>query len=201
MDISEFDDRDHHAQLKVIIRRTVGGFIMLFLVYGLLFLFMRESLLQAGSWLGEYLGLPGIGIYCFLVDMFIVPATIDVVFPFTLSWPAVPLLAVMGIASMLGGFCGYLLARTFNRLEVVHALTRAYQENGRELIRKYGGWAVVIAGLTPVPFSTVCWIAGLLELPPHTVLLATASRIPRIIIYYLLIQAGVSLFGLIPVPV
>ncbi len=84
---------------------------------------------------------------------------------------------------------------------MVHALTRAYQENGRELIRKYGGWAVVIAGLTPVPFSTVCWIAGLLELPPHTVLLATASRIPRIIIYYLLIQAGVSLFGLIPVPV
>jgi membrane protein YqaA with SNARE-associated domain len=57
---------------------------------------------------------------------------------------------------------------------------------------------VALAGFTPLPFSTICWIAGLLEVRSKVVLLAVLSRIPRIILYYYMIQGGIEILQLIP---
>ncbi len=187
-----------HTEVSHILLRTVLFALVIVVFYGALTLFLRDNLHQMGGWLGEHLGLWGVGIYCFIVDMLIVPTTVDIVFPLTMDWHPVPLLITMSLTSMIGGFCGYLIARNLNRLRFVHQLTWSYHERGKALINRYGGWAVAIAGFTPVPFSTICWIAGLLEVPWPEVLIACTSRIPRMIIYYLLIRGGEGIVGLIP---
>ena len=184
--------------MKQIIKKTLVIALIVFLCYGGVSYFFHSDLNQFGEWLGGHLGFWGIGLYCFFVDMLIIPTTIDVIFPFTMDWPAIPLLATMSLASLFGGFCGYLIARILNRFKIIHRMTATYHKKGKDLIERYGGWAVVIAGITPIPYSTVCWIAGLLGVPWYKVLSACSSRIPRIIIYYLLIRSGISLFDLVP---
>lgn len=184
--------------LGPIAARTAVFSLVILVIYGVISYFFRDHLLSTGTWLGENFGLYGAALYCFLIDMLIVPATVDVLFVFTTNWDPVSLLAVMSIASMVGGFCGYLIARTLNHLRIIHQLTESYHERGKAMIDRYGGWAVAIAGLTPIPFSTICWIAGLLQVPWYEVLAGTLARIPRMVVYYLLIRGGFSLFGMIP---
>ena len=190
--------RSERHSWKELLIRTLLFALGALIVYGILNLFLSGPLQYAGHWLKETLGLVGVGLYCFFVDMLIVPTTVDVLFPLTMDWDPVPLLAVMSLSSMVGGFCGYLLARSLNKVPVVHRLTSSYHERGKALLERYGWFAVAIAGFTPVPFSTVCWIAGLLEAPWYEVLIGCIARIPRMIVYYLLIEGGVRIFGLIP---
>jgi len=187
-----------HNPMKTIIRKTVIVALIAFIIYGLAAYFLRTHLMAVGIWMKEDFGLLGVGIYSLLVDMLIVPVTIDVIFPLTTDWDPVGLLTVMSIASMTGGFLGYLIARELDHLAVVHRLTRSYQQRGQALIDRFGGWAVAIAGFTPLPFSTICWIAGLLKVRWQAVLIAVLSRIPRIILYYYMIRGGVEVLKLIP---
>ncbi len=196
--LNEKTEKNTSSQLRIIIRKTLIVALLAFVVYGLTAFFLRSHLHQLGILLKEHFGLVGVGLYCFFVDMLIVPTTIDIIFPLTTDWSSVSLLAVMSIGSMAGGFCGYLFAKKLDHLRVVHQLTSSYQERGKELIDRYGGWAVAIAGFTPLPFSPICWIAGLLEVPWKVVGLAVISRIPRIIIYYLMIKGGVEILQLFP---
>ncbi|TVR00377.1 MAG: hypothetical protein EA403_11615 [Spirochaetaceae bacterium] len=140
-------------------------------------------------------GLAGVFAFVFLVDTFVVPASLDLLFPVTIDWPPVPLLLVMSVASILGGFAGYWIARGFSRWRYVARTVAAYRARGEHIIERYGIWAVVLAGLTPIPFSTVSWIAGMVRMPPGLYALGALSRAPRIVIYYLLIRAGLTLIG------
>ncbi len=57
-------------------------------------------------------------------------------------------------------------------------------------IRKLGVVAVVVAALTPVPFSLVCYLAGSLRMPLGIFFLAILARIPRMAIFYYIIAAA-----------
>ena len=140
-------------------------------------------------------GLLGVFAFVLIVDTFIVPASLDLVFPVTMTWNPVPLLVVMCSASVLGGILGYWIGRTLYRVPFVRATVSGYYDRGAAMLKRYGIWSVVIAGLFPIPFSTVSWIAGMLRLPFHTYVLAALSRIPRIVGYWALLRAGVEILA------
>jgi membrane protein YqaA with SNARE-associated domain len=138
-------------------------------------------------------GLIGIFVFVFVVDTFIVPASLDILLPITMTWSPLPLLTVMSAASVLGGICGYWIGRTLYRVRFVRRTVAGYYARGARIIERYGVWGVVLAGFTPLPFSTVSWIAGMLRLPFGLFALAALSRVPRITAYWFLLRAGVRL--------
>jgi len=184
---------DQPLQWKSLIIKTLLLAAVILVVYGILGLLFRDQLAKAGVWLGRELGYGGVAIYTFVVDAIIIPTIADVVFPFAMEWDPYILLSVMSAASILGGYLGYWIARSFNHFRYVQKVTSSYRNRGESLINRYGAWAVVIAGFTPIPFSTICWIAGLLKVPAGKVFLACLSRIPRMVVYYLLIISRFSL--------
>jgi len=190
---SKQDIIDQPLQWKSLIIKTFLLAAAILVIYGILGLLFREQLAKIGIWLGRELGYSGVAIYIFVVDAIIIPTTADVVFPFAMEWDPYLLLSVMSAASILGGYLGYWIARSFNHFRYVQRVTSSYRKRGESLINRYGAWAVVIAGFTPIPFSTICWIAGLLEVPSKKVFIAYFSRIPRMIVYYLLIKSGFSI--------
>lgn len=183
-----------HLEVKQLLTHTLIFLGIALVFFVLLFFFVKDYLLIAGEWFGKHLGLWGVFTYVYLVDTFIVPTTSDVIFTITQNWEPVSLLAVMSIASILGGFTGFLIGRNLNKVKFVLDITASYRDRGERIIKKYGVWAIVLAGLTPLPFSTISWIAGMLKLKPSHYILGALSRIPRIIMYYLLIKAGIVLF-------
>ncbi len=161
----------------------------------MLFLFFRSELESLGQWTVENLGLAGVFAFVLLIDCFIIPATADLVFPLTIGWEPILLLSVVSAASIIGGFCGFLIARRLAHIKAVQDAVAYYRHRGEELIRRFGVWAVVIAGLTPVPYSTVSWIAAMAGMGSREYLMASLSRIPRFILYYAAIRAGLIAIG------
>ncbi len=139
-------------------------------------------------------GLLGVFIFVWFVDTFTVPATLDLVFPFTVHWSPVPLLIVMSGASVLGGTCGYWIGRGLGRLRFVRRTIAGYYARNVKLITRYGAWAVALAAVTPLPFSTVSWIAGMVRLPYDRYLRAASLRIPRVVAYWAIVHLGLELF-------
>lgn len=175
--------------------RTVIAALIAAVLFSGIYLLAYEWFNSWSLFLSEEFGYLGVGIFVFLVDLFIVPTSPDVMFPLVMTWNPVVLLLVMSAASSAGGFCGYLLARRLGSLNSLDHLLLHVRRRGEPFVRHYGAWAVVLAAVTPIPFSTVCWAAGLLKVPVMQVAPAVLARLPRMVIYYLLIRIGVLLLS------
>ncbi|NLK06514.1 MAG: hypothetical protein GX315_09115 [Spirochaetales bacterium] len=140
-------------------------------------------------------GVLGVALYVFIVDLFVLPLSVDLMWPFVLEWHPLMIIAVMGTASVAGAFCAYLFGRLVGLIPVFRKWVLKQSGTHTEtLITKYGIWAIVISGLTPLPFSTICTVAGIVELKVHHVLLSSLIRYVRMGIYYL-IFAGLIVIG------
>lgn len=159
---------------------------------GLLYILFGRQFDIAGKWLSRHLGYAGVFVFVLFVDTFIVPATADIVFLFTENWNPFLLIGVISAASILGGFCGFLISRSLNHLDWVRSSTAYYRERGQRLIQRYGAWAVGLSAFTPLPYSTISWIAGILGIPSRTYLLVSLLRLPRFALYYLAFQGGIE---------
>lgn len=186
---------DTHEVLWDAVKKGLLLTAVLIFVYIIVYVLAFEQLNHWGLLLSRRFGLAGIAVFSFFVDTIILPTSVDVLFPFVMSWAPIPLLAVMGSCSAAGGFFGYWIARSFNRWGYIQRSVDSYRERGEKLVDRYGPLAVAFAGLTPIPFSTVCWIAGLLKVHAGWTLLACTSRLPRMVLYYLLFRGGIRLFS------
>ena len=87
------------------------------------------------------------------------------------------------------------LGRWLGRIEAIRELYGPRGVEQRDFIDKYGFWAVVLGAITPLPYSFTCWSAGALGVHWAKVLAASLLfRIPRLILYYLLIASAERLF-------
>ncbi len=175
-----------------LIGKTIGFMGFFLLIYVIALYFVKDQYQAIGLWVVEHLGLMGVAIFTLLTDMFIVPMSVDILFPFVMEWQATPLLLTMSAASAIGGIGGYWIGRLLGHLEIIKLFTSRFSNDGERLVNRYGIWAVVLAGLTPIPFSTVCWIAGMVKVNPYLVAIASLSRLPRMVIYYAVIRGGLS---------
>ncbi len=184
-----------HEVLRDAVRKSLMLTAVLACINIAVYLLAVERFNQWGVWLSTSLGYYGVAVFVFFLDMLIMPTSVDVLFPFVMKWHPVPLILVMSCFSSLGGYAGYWIARSFNRWDYIQKSVDSYREMGEDLVNRYGAWAVAVAGFTPIPFSTVCWIAGLLRVHAGWTALACASRFPRMILYYLLFRGGIFLLG------
>ena len=96
---------------------------------------------------------------------------------------------IAALGSVLGGIVGYFLGKILGEPVAQKLLGEKYYNKGEILFRKYGIWAVIIAGITPIPFKVVCWLSGIFEMPlGGFVLAAIVGRFPRFLIMALLGQ-------------
>ncbi len=184
-----------HLDWKVVVRKALIFLIFFALIIYIMLTFLKPQTDTIAHYVSEYTGPVGLFLFAFLTDMLIVPLTVDVIFPFERNLSPVIFLALISAGSMLGGIGGYWIGRLLGHLKIVQQVTEGFSREGRHLINRYGEWGIVLAALTPIPFSTVCWISGMVKVRFLYVVFATFARIPRMIIYYYAVVAGFSLFS------
>jgi membrane protein YqaA with SNARE-associated domain len=154
----------------------VGVFFLFYFYRTPIKLFARESV--------ENYGYPALFIFCWFADALIQPVPPDVVvfgtaFGGANIWKTA---FVAGAASAVGGTTGYLLGKIFGPWRFRRFFGSRLLRVGRDLFRDHGSLAIFVAGVSPVPYSAVCWIGGIYKMPLAKVILTSlVSRIPRFV--------------------
>jgi len=134
-------------------------------------------------------GLIAIFLVVVMLDMIVQPISPDVVvFGATLGGgDLLAVVLVCGLGSCVGGLFGYHLGKMLGSDRFAKSFGRRHLIKGQQLFKKYGILAVAVGGLSPVPYSAVCWIAGIygMNLKPF-VITCLLTRIPRFLVMGLL---------------
>jgi membrane protein YqaA with SNARE-associated domain len=99
---------------------------------------------------------------------------------------------ILGLVSIVAGHFGYWIGAFLGYSRLGRVLFGKPREKNREFVRKHGHWAVALGALTPVPYSITCWTSGVLGVPYRKFTLACFLRLPRFLIYFLIIDAAVQ---------
>ncbi|MGA1793635.1 MAG: YqaA family protein [Thermoplasmatota archaeon] len=174
-----------------LIRLGIAFVIVLLLVVILRYIFGSyiESFAQV---MVDSFGLPGIFVGTLVLDTLVLGISPDFILFVAIAGEMHPLgvLLTISIASILGGNAGYFIGRFLGNRKFVQKRIASYERKGHYLMEKYGLWAVIVAAMTPIPFSTVCWIAGMLEMKYTHFMAGAVWRIPRYLLWYIVFRAG-----------
>lgn len=107
--------------------------------------------------------------------------------PIFVAFPAIAL------GSLLSGCVGYWLARRASHVEWLATKTERYRQLLSHAFERRGYRAALLASLLPIPYSVLCYLAGLSRLPAGFLALLGAYRIPKLLGFYALVYVGWSL--------
>jgi len=159
----------------------------------------EQELLALTHGLYNAVGLPGLLAIVFFNDIILTPlppeAMLVVVAKTGLreSWPLIIL--VMGLLSAAAGNTAWWLGRSVGDRFFPILIEGVRLRHGK-LIHRYGGWAVGLSALTPLPFSLTCLAAGALRMQYQRFWGLTLLRVPRFFLFYLMIAYSDRLFAL-----
>ena len=191
---TDTDDRttDDGPSIRRLVVETIAFTVAVVLSVALLGYYFRRPLEAIARWMIQHLGYAGLFGGVFAADAFTVPIPPDFYLFISIaggSNVALTLIACSA-ASVVGGNLAYLLGPYIERLPLLRTRLDEFRPRGEYLFDHWGGWAVGIAAMTPVPFSIVSWLAGIYRMRYPAYFAASLFRIPRIVGYYALYAYG-----------
>ncbi len=93
------------------------------------------------------------------------------------------MILILAAASYLGGLISYSYGRLLYRVPKIHFLVVEKFKDQFALIKKYGGLLIVISTLTPLPYSPLSVVAGIIKFPFKWFVALTLMRFARFFIY------------------
>jgi len=104
----------------------------------------------------------------------------------TFSYPWLWALLI-AIISYLGGWLAYYIGTRLHQLPLIHRWVDVKFAEQFTQIRKFGGILIILGTLTPLPYSPICIVSGVVGYPLPRFLLLTLTRFIRVLIYAILI--------------
>ncbi|HRZ77861.1 MAG TPA: hypothetical protein P5248_10875 [Bacteroidales bacterium] len=93
------------------------------------------------------------------------------------------LITLLATLSYIGGIIAYFMGRGLSFHPAISRFIASKYKKNFQLVRKWGGVFVVLAALTPLPFSIVCLLSGLLRYPKVLFIAFSATRFIRFYAY------------------
>lgn len=174
--------------------KTLAGLAILFLALAVLGYWFEEDMRIATNWVVDRIGFAGLCLILLVTDTLVTPFSPDilliVIAKSDLADNWFPYVLILSLISVIAGMLGWCIGRRLAHLKLVQKLYGQFNEGQRNFIQQYGFWAIVLGAATPLPYSATCWAAGIMRIEWTTVLAASLFfRIPRVIVYYLVIAS------------
>lgn len=167
----------------------VGALVVLALLLATHF---REPLSAVGAGFVSRFGFVGMAAGAFLADavQFPIPPQFYMFVSVAAHTPAVPTLLAIGAGSLAGGAVAFSTAEHVGRIRFVAEKLARSRASVEHALTRFGYWAPVLASLLPIAYSVLCSIAGANRLPWRVYFVLSACRIPRLVLFYVLIRLG-----------
>jgi membrane protein YqaA with SNARE-associated domain len=186
------------AETRAFVRREIVLAVLLllalFAAVGLAGILFRAEVNAFAAWVYQRLGFAGLATLFLVSETVVSPLPPDaVVFVVAASEHAAnwmrPVLT-LALLSLLGGHLAWLLGSWFAGTGSVRLVLGRHHVRIAEVTRRYGAWAIVLAALTPLPWSVTSTVAGALHLPWRRYVAGSLVRVPRIVLAYVLIHTA-----------
>lgn len=89
----------------------------------------------------------------------------------------------LSISSYLGGMVSYWIGTKLYRLKLIQTWVEVRFVEQFKVLKRYGGLLIFLAAMTPLPYSPVSVVAGIVKFPFRTYLVVGLSRILRFFLY------------------
>lgn len=101
-------------------------------------------------------------------------------------------MAAIVSASVLAGVVGYHTARFVSKSQWITSKTAGSRQLLERAVARFGARAAIVASVLPIPYSVLCYLAGLNRMPQRFLLLLCLCRIPKLFVFYWLVHWGWS---------
>ena len=152
----------------------------------------RPEIEGLSRFLLEKLGLPGLFFGPFVADAFSVPAPpqLYLLAAITAHKPAALTIGLVAAGSVLGGNVGRWLGCRLGDRPLFRRLLGRTRGKVDAVFARYGYWAVAVGSLMPLPYSIICYLAGVYRMPTGLFAVMSLLRVPRLIFFYYVLRAG-----------
>jgi len=89
----------------------------------------------------------------------------------------------LAVLSYIAGMIGYYVGSHFSTTQLYRTLQKNYLAKFEKHLNKFGGFLVVVAALTPLPFSGICMLMGTIKYNYRSFLIMATTRILRFVVY------------------
>lgn len=122
----------------------------------------------------------------------LLPPDMFIVWTEELPYPWVSV-SILGVLSYLAGIVSFSIGSFLRKIKKINDWYSGRYEKHIRNVNKWGGWLILAAALTPLPFSLTVMTTGLMKYPRQRFLLWSLSRIPRFHIYALVLYKAINL--------
>jgi len=191
----EDENTPKDVSLLPLVIRGIVVTVLIFVAVYVVGHYLAEPAERLAQLIVEELGLIGIFFAVLAADALTLPVPPDtyILAAVASDTQGYEIVWVVGFASVIAGMVAYRVGPTFERMPLLRRRINKLRPQGEALFAKYGTWTIVVASLTPLPFSVTCWIAGIYRMPFKPFVFATLTRIPRFWLYYLMFTYGWTL--------
>ena len=91
--------------------------------------------------------------------------------------------AALSIISYMAGLIGYYLGSHFSTTHLYRVIRVNYLRRFERRFNQFGGFLVVVAAITPLPFSGICMLTGAVKYPYRRFLYFSMIRFVRFAVY------------------
>ena len=102
---------------------------------------------------------------------------------------------ILSLSSYVGGIVSYYIGTWLFKVPRIHEWVVGTYKEQFDQIRRYGGILISIAALTPLPYSPVSMVAGIIGYRFKSYLLFGITRFARFFLYAWIIYGSSSLFS------
>ncbi len=96
-------------------------------------------------------------------------------------------IAALSTISYVSGIIGYYLGSLFHATKIYRLLRINYLQKFERQFQQFGGFLVIVAALTPLPFSAICMLVGAAKYPFRRFLFIATARFARFVVYSMII--------------
>lgn len=194
MSVARNEYPSSRADLVKLALRWLAGIAVVFVGMVALASFFREPLERVGRAFVEGLGYPGMAIGTLIADgfHFPIPPQFYMLMAVTSGASRPIALAAIAAGSLAGGFAGYSLSHRIVKWGPIARRLERSQQAAASAFSRFGYRAAVVASLLPIPYSVLCYLAGIQHLPRRIFAVLSLCRLPKLLMFFYLVELGWS---------
>ncbi len=171
---------------KFIIKNTLKLIGIILLILMVLF-FLERYIIDFDVIFNQYIGRlkwQNVIFVYFISEVFFGLIPPDLFIIWAKSFPSDYLMVTyLAVLAYIAAIISYRLGKWVREIPVINNFVTLKFKEHFNIIKKWGGIIILISALFPLPFATICFVAGVMHYPFRYFILFTLARIPRFYIY------------------